>query len=106
MKKIIKGTRYDTEKASVIGYASNGENVTDFSHWCVTLYKTPRSGRYFLHGQGGPMTRWAQSRGQNEWVGGEDIIPLKNRQEAFEWAQANLCAEEVEKEFYDLIEDA
>jgi hypothetical protein len=105
MKKIINGKRYDTSKAVEVGSASGGGPVGDFSHWSATLFRTPRSKVYFLHGEGGPMTRWSVSIGQNQWAGGEDITPM-TRQEAFAWAQEHLEPEEIETEFADLIEDA
>ena len=104
MKAIIHGVRYDTEKATLIGsysYSSSG----DFNHWEATLYKTPRSNKYFLAGSGGPMSRYSQTIGQNEWSGGERIDPL-TKEQAFEWAQQYLAAEEVEEHFADMIEDA
>jgi hypothetical protein len=104
-RKIVRGKRYDTEKSTEIGSASGGGAVGDFSYWEATLYRAPRSGAYFLAGEGGPMTRFAQSIGQNQWSGGEDIIPM-TRQEAFDWAQEHLDLGIVEDEFPDLIEDA
>ena len=106
MKSIINGTRYDTDKATLIGEASGGsEFVTDYRHWSAALYITPRSGRYFLAGRGGPMSRFAVSRGINEWSGGEGVHPME-REDAFAWAQEHLPAEVVEAQFADLIEDA
>lgn len=106
MKTIQSGTRYDTDKAVLIGEASGGsEFVTDFSYWSAGLYKTPRAGRYFLAGEGGPMTRWSRSSGQNSWTGGEGIIPLE-RSEAFEWAQQYLDADKIAQHFADMIKDA
>ena len=61
MKAIINGLRYDTDKATLIGEASHGY-ASDFQHWEAGLYKTPRSGRFFLAGSGGPMTRWSRPR--------------------------------------------
>lgn len=75
MKKTINGAAFNTEKAILIGTAGGGF-PGDFKHWEAGLYKTPRSGRYFLAGSGGPMTRFAQSAGQNSWTGGEDLIPM------------------------------
>jgi hypothetical protein len=69
------------------------------------LFRTPRSKVYFLHGEGGPMTRWSVSVGQNQWAGGEDITPM-TRDEAFAWAQEHLSPSEIEDEFADMIEDA
>lgn len=106
MKSIINGTRYDTEKADLIGESSGGsEFVNDYRRWDAGLYRTPRSGRYFLAGSGGPMSRFAVSRGINEWSGGEGIHPMEEA-DAFAWAQEHLDAETVEAHFGHLIEDA
>ncbi len=105
MKSIINGKRYDTEKAILVGAADSGGSYTDFSHWWAELYKTPRAGRFFLAGEGGPMTRWARSTGQNSWGSGEGIIPMTD-EDALAWAEQELSAETVEEHFADLIEDA
>lgn len=102
MKKIIDGLRFDTEKAIEIGSARYSY-PGDFAHWEATLYKTPRSGRFFIAGSGGPMSRFSQSIGQNEWSGGEDLIPM-SVEEAREWAERYLDAEEIEAHFE--IQDA
>lgn len=109
MKKIINGLRFDTEKAAVVGSYSNlyrgCDSVTDYRYWKATLYRTPRSGRFFLAGEGGPMTRFAQSAGQNSWAGGSDLVPM-SREEALEWAEQYLDPDQIEKHFADNIEDA
>ena len=74
MKKVINGALYDTETAKPLGKDSYS-NPRDFHHWKETLYRT-KSGKYFLHGKGGAMTKYAVSVGLNEWCGGEKIIPL------------------------------
>jgi hypothetical protein len=104
MKSIINGKRYDTEKAVLIGEASYG-NYGDFSRWEAGLYKTPRSGAYFLAGEGGPMTRWARKVDASSWTGGEGVLPME-RDEALAWAEQHLSADEIEKHFGDAIEDA
>jgi hypothetical protein len=110
MKAIIAGTRYDTEKATFIAEADNlgagADSTTDFSFWTAALYKTPRSGRYFLAGWGGPRSMFSRSTGQNSWSGGEAIIPLESEQAAFDWAQQELPTDVVEEHFAHLIEDA
>jgi hypothetical protein len=80
--------------------------MTDFQWWEAGLYKTPRSGPYFLAGSGGPMTRWARSIGQNGRTGGSAMIFPMSADEAREWAERYLTVEEVEKGFADAIEDA
>lgn len=104
MKAIINGTRYDTEKARLVGEAWHGA-TGDFNRWEAGLYVTPKSRRYFLAGNGGPMTRWARPAVGGGLQGGEGIIPV-SREEALEWAEQNLSTEEIEAEFADIVEDA
>jgi hypothetical protein len=106
MKAVINGVRFDTEKATLIGSAQSAHaSSRDFGHWEADLYKTPKSGRYFLAGEGGPMSRFAESTGQNSWSGGSGIQPM-DESDAFEWAQQYLTTEEVEEAFAHLIEEA
>jgi hypothetical protein len=103
MKSIINGTRYNTANATKIcaawyGYAS------DFSHWEATLYRTPKSGRYFLAGSGGALSRFARSLDGNTRTGGEGIIPL-SQEDAFQFAQQYATQNEVESHFSYLLED-
>jgi hypothetical protein len=105
MKAIINGLRYDTAKAIFIGGAESDRSRTDFQWWEASLYRTPRSGRYFLAGRGGPMTRWATSTGTNSWTGGSGIKPL-DEDDALEWAEQNLTTAEIEAGFAKTIEEA
>jgi hypothetical protein len=106
MKAIINGLRYDTTKAICLGETDSGGSYGDFSHWSAGLYRTPRSGRFFLAGGGGPMTRWSR-RGeqQNETRGGHGIIPM-DREEALEWAEQYLTPAEIEAGFAEQLQDA
>jgi DNA polymerase III sliding clamp (beta) subunit (PCNA family) len=91
MKKVINGKLYDTETAELIGTGgSNGRSRTDFQ-WCdESLYKT-KNGRFFLAGYGGPMTRYSR--------GGEDIIPLTEK-EALQWCEdAELHSDTIAQNF-------
>jgi len=97
MKKVINGALYNTETARLIGTYSNGGSWRDFSHFEESLYRT-KAGKYFLHGEGGPMTKYAKSVGNNEWSGGEHIEPLTPAA-AREWAEEHLTAEEYIAEF-------
>jgi len=105
MKKIINGKRYDTASAIEIGHYSSSYGGTDHQYWEATLYRTKRSGQYFMAGEGGPMSRFAQSNGQNSWSGGEDLIPM-SKDEALEFAEQYLDSDEIEDHFADVIEDA
>ena len=110
MKAIINGTRLDTDKAIEIGTGGSHGNVSrsDFGFWEATLYKTPRSGRYFLAGEGGARSMFSRSAGQNAWTGGEAIIPFESDEAAFQWAQEELShdQEAIEEHFGHMIEDA
>ena len=109
MQKIISGKKYNTDTAVEIGSYNNlgdgADSTTDFRYWYGSLFKTQRSGSYFLHGHGGPMSRFAQAAGANSWKGGEDLIPM-SREDAFEWAEKYLDVVLVEHEFADLITEA
>lgn len=105
MKAIIDGRIYDTEKGVKVGEYNNGLSYSDFGWWEAGLYRTPRSGYYFLAGEGGAMTRFSRPVDNDSWSGGSKIIPLGER-EAFEWAQQYLDVDTVEAEFSDLIEEA
>ena len=96
MKKVINGSLYDTETAKLLGEDSYS-NSRDFAHWRESLYRT-KSGKYFLHGEGGAMTKYAVCVGQNEWSGGEKIIPL-DLESAQKWAEEHLDGDEYIRAF-------
>ena len=102
MKKIINGKRYDTDTAKELGYTQYS-NRRDFHHYVETLYRK-NTGELFLHGIGGPMSKYAEMTGQNCWSGGEKIIPL-TLEGAKEWAEGNLDADEYE-EIFGVIEES
>lgn len=101
MKKVINGKLYNTESAKRLGYASYS-HPGDFCFWEETLYLT-KSGNYFIHGEGGPMSKYAKSIGQNEWSGGEHIEPV-NEAAAKEWAEEHLDGNEYLSIFPDTEE--
>lgn len=102
MKKIINGKRYDTETAKEVACDSY-LYPRDFSYWSETLYRK-NTGEYFLHGEGGPMSKYAESTGQNQWTGGEKIIPL-SLEAAQAWAEKHLDGSEYEEIFGTVDED-
>ena len=101
MKKIINGKVYDTDKARELGIDGGGDS---FHSWSETLYQK-RTGEFFLHGEGGPMTKYARSIGQNQWSGGEKIIPL-DVEAARQWVEEHLDADDYEEIFGLPDEDA
>lgn len=103
MKRIINGKVYDTDKARELG-SDSYSNPRDFHHWSETLYQK-RTGEFFLHGAGGPMSRYAERIEQNSWSGGEQLIPL-TYDKAREWAEEHLTADQYEEIFGAVSEDA
>lgn len=96
MKKIIGGRCYNTDTAKNLG-STGYSHPGDFSFWVERLYRK-KTGEFFLHGVGGPMSKYAHQVGPNEWSGGEEIHPL-SLEEAREWAEKNLETEEYEQIF-------
>ena len=102
MKKIINQKRYDTETAKEIGCWSNNLSYRDFN-WCVETLYQKKTGEYFLHGEGGPRTRYAE-RLPDGWSSGEELIPL-SYEEARQWAEEHLTVDEYEETFGEVTED-
>lgn len=103
MKKIISGKVYDTETAKQVGVWTNGGSWRDFAHIEESLYQK-KTGEFFLFGEGGPMTKYAESAGQNQWTGGRQIIPL-TWETAQQWAEQHLDADDYEAIFGPVTED-
>jgi len=102
MRKIVDGKIYDTEAAERIAERRTGYGRGDFN-WCEeSIYRT-KKGNWFLAGQGGAMTRYAQSSGEYKTTS-LDIIPLSD-EEAVEWLQEH-AQDKLEKYFPNLFTDA
>jgi len=97
MKKIINGKRYDTETAEMVADDSYS-NYGDFEYWSEELYRTKR-GNWCLCGEGGAMSRYSRSVGQNETGGGSAIIPLAEG-EALAWLEAHTEDSEAYEEYF------
>lgn len=97
MKKIIDGSLYNTETAKCLGCDEpTGSYRSDVNYYCETLYRT-KAGKYFLHGEGGPMSPYGWWQG-NTGGYGERIIPYTPA-DAREWAEKHLTAEEYAEAF-------
>lgn len=103
MKKIINGKLYNTETAKELGGWADYGSWRDFQHIEETLYRK-KTGEYFLFGEGGPATKYAEAEGQNSWTGGRRIMPM-TYDEAREWAEKHLEADEYEAIFGEIVED-
>jgi len=106
MKRVINRKMYNTETATMIGQYWNGIDSSDFRTLTETLYKT-KKGEYFLHGSGGPLSKYSAPRGSNGRCGSENIIVL-TKDKAIDWAEENEIVELFEEngEFADVIEEA
>lgn len=103
MRKYINGSRYDTSTARLIG-EDGYSTPNDFSHWYEGLYRT-KAGKYFIHGGGGPNSKYRRQLSYNECSGGETILPL-SEDEARAWAEEHLDADQVDAAFGAVSEDA
>lgn len=102
MKKQINRKTYDTSKASRIGSYEYG-STSDPDYRRETLYRK-RTGEYFLHGSGGPMSRYAAPSGVNIWSGGELLSPLTIEQ-ARAWVEEHLSTAEYDAQFGEILDD-
>lgn len=97
MKRIIRGRLYDTETAREVAEWSD-RAPGDFRHVEEVLFRK-RTGEYFLHGYGGPMTRYGERERYGDGVGyGSAILPL-SFDEAREWAEEHMGADAYQEEF-------
>lgn len=102
MKKIINGKLYNTDTAKRLGEWVN--DITDNLHWVSeTLYQKQR-GEFFLHGEGGPGSKYAEPSGQGSWSSGEKIIPL-SYEAAQAWAEEYLDVNAYQAAFGPVEED-
>lgn len=97
MRKIINGSRYDSETAKRMATWESDQDYTSFSHTEETLCRT-KAGKWFLHGTGNAASIYASRRGDG-WSGsGEKIIPL-SEEAARQWAEQRLSGDLVEQIF-------
>ena len=103
MKKIINGKLYNTDTARQVGTWSNSADCNDLSWVEESLYQK-KTGEFFLHGQGGPNTRYAQQLEASNWTGGE-TISLVSYDSARQWAEDHLTADQYQAVFGEVAED-
>lgn len=101
MEKIIRGKRYNTETATEVCQNWNGKSVNDFEHMFEVLH-VKRSGEFFLHYGGGPLSKYAVIDGCNT-SGAEGIKPLTEAQ-AQDFCEKYGDAKTYEK-YFTIIED-
>ena len=104
MRTTINSLTYNTETADELASDSSAGGRNDFRHWEETLYRTQK-GNHFLHGTGGPMSRYAEACGDNSYGGGSAIVPLTEA-EALEWCEEHGCQSAIDDHFNHLTEEA
>lgn len=104
MKRIINGKRYNTETAEEISSKTGGGNPSNFGYFEESLYKTKR-GNYFLHGRGGPSSKYAENNPNGGTDSGAGLEPL-SEEETIVWLESNSDYELLEKLFPDSVVDA
>ncbi len=101
-KKIINGKLYNTETATLVGEWCNNNSTNDFKYCEENLYRKC-TGEYFLYGEGGPLSKYSKSYGDNSWGYGYAITPL-SEEEAKQWAEDRLSTDEYIAEFGEVVE--
>lgn len=91
MKQIIHGKLYNTDTASKLAEDTNDYYPNDFRYCCEALYRK-KNGEYFLYGEGGASSPYAQrcAAGYSEGCG---IQPL-SEEDAKAWGEEHLDADE------------
>lgn len=92
MRKIINGSRYDTDTAKKMAHWESDQDYTSFTHCEETLYHT-KAGKWFIHGAGNAATVYAVRRGDGWTAPGEQIVPL-SEEVAQKWAFEHLGEEQ------------
>ncbi len=103
-KRIVNGRMYDTDKAEQLHRWDNGLPRRDFNSCSESLYRTP-SGRFFLLGGGGPMSKYSRAVGDNTWTGNDDVITPLTDDEAMAWLETHGADAEIICKYFD-VEDA
>jgi hypothetical protein len=103
MKRIINGKTYNTDTAQHVCDLRCSANRGDFRYHDTALYRSPK-GQFFLSGEGGAMSMWSQSVGNNGSCGGSGIrlvdesearsVMEDNRCDADDFAAVGLAVEE------------
>lgn len=103
MKKIIKGKKYDTETATKLGSWWNEYSYNDFNYAHEDLY-LKKTGEYFLHGEGGPLSKYAKYSASNGAYEGNSIIKPLSKEEAMKWGEDKLDVDKYEEIFGEVEE--
>ena len=95
--------RYNTETSTLLAISKHGE-TSDPSHYTEKLYRK-RNGEFFLYGEGGATSKYAEKTSQNKWQSGKQIIPL-SVDIAREWAKKHMESKKYEEVFESKIKES
>ena len=84
VKKVINAKLYDTDASAAVATSTHGKGDTAIHE---TLHRK-RTGEFFLYGEGGPSTRYAQPSGNGQWESGSNLFPM-TEEAAKNWAKEN-----------------
>lgn len=102
MQQVINRKLYDTDAAEQIAQYARNTDRQDFNYFVETLYKT-EDGEYFLHGKGGPSTKY--SKRINGGTAGSEEIKVLSEEGALDWCEKrSIDGEIVVGEFGHLID--
>jgi hypothetical protein len=103
MRRVIDRKLYDTDQAEQIARHAPNVDRGDFHYLIETLYKSS-DGEYFLHGEGGAATKYAEPCSGGGTTSGAEI-ELLDEAAALDWCEERgIDAEVVIAEFGHLIE--
>jgi len=103
MKRVLTGKIYDTETAAYLCTVPCHHAPGNFAYHNTNLYRT-RKGRYFIAGEGGPTSMWAQPCGNDGYTGGNGIRPLDTDAAREIAERAELTPEEMTAAGFDIEE--
>ena len=103
MKRIIDGVTYNTETATLIYRDALEGSWNDYKWQSESLYKT-RSGRFFLHGEGGAGTKYGKAVSTTSRAGGEQIKPI-SEDDARRWLEQFEAPDEICPELFPGAEE-
>ena len=102
MKFIVAKKLYDTDTAKKIAEYWNGRSTSDWGYLYEVLYQK-KNGEFFLHGDGGPMTKYRKECGSRTYCGSEKAIPF-TLEEAKAWLEKYADANTYFELFGDVEE--
>jgi len=103
MKKIRDGKKYDTETAELIASWQNSYNPNDFHFESEDLYRT-KAGNWFIVGEGGPLTDYAQQCGSGQCGGNQ--LKIIDGPQVVAWLERTENYSDLEALFPDSVEVA